>query len=179
MFHIPAEVIKQSWSLLGAVIGTIVVVGLVATVHHFAVKGILVLQGRFKFSAHVAKTAQRLTTWSAVVLAVLVVLGRFRMIDNAWALISAALALVGVGFVAMWSILSNMLCALLLVIVEPFQVGDTVEIVGQNVRGQVEDFNLFFTTLRGEQDEMIQVPNNIFFQTPIRRLRKQTPRSHG
>jgi len=35
------------------------------------------------------------------------------------------------------------------------------------------DFNLLFTTLRGNRNDLIQVPNNTFFQTPIRRQVKR------
>jgi small-conductance mechanosensitive channel len=34
----------------------------------------------------------------------------------------------------------------------------------------VIDFNLIFTTLRDDDGSLLQVPNNTFFQKPIRRF---------
>ncbi len=36
------------------------------------------------------------------------------------------------------------------------------------------DFNLLFTTLRGNRNDLIQVPNNMFSQMPIRRHVRRT-----
>jgi small-conductance mechanosensitive channel len=87
-----------------------------------------------------------------------------------WASLTAVLALVAVGFVAVWSVLSNAFCSVMLMVSRPFNVGDTIEIPGEGWGGKVIDFNLIFTTLRDEQGVMLQVPNNLFFQKPIRRV---------
>ena len=97
-----------------------------------------------------------------------------------WTTISGILALIAVGFIAVWSVLSNAMCSFLLMIFKPFRIGDIVEIVdsaaGPNVGGRVTDVTLMFVVLRegdGEGDggpaSLIQVPNNIFFQKTIRR----------
>lgn len=46
----------------------------------------------------------------------------------------AALSLVAIGLVAMWSLPSHMLASILIVIFRPFEVGDRVEIVGDDAR---------------------------------------------
>jgi hypothetical protein len=91
-----------------------------------------------------------------------------------WTLISAVLAMIAIGFVAVWSVVSNTLCALMLLVCQPFKVGSTVELVGAGVRGKVVNFNLIYTTLRDEQGDLIEVPNNAFFQQPIRHREKGT-----
>jgi small-conductance mechanosensitive channel len=96
------------------------------------------------------------------------VLQQFGVLGNAWAALTAILAMVAIGFVAVWSVLSNSLCSILLMVTRPFNVGDTVEIPDVNLRGKVIDFNLIFTTLREEDGSLIQVPNNTFLQKPIR-----------
>ena len=173
------DVLRQAWSLLVAAGGALVMVVLLAVAYRFLAGGILALETRGALPPYVARLVQRILGGCVIVLGAIVVLDRFGMMSNVWTLLSAVLALVGVGFVAMWSVLSNMLCWLLLLIVQPFRVGDTVEIVGQtlqgqNLQGQVEDFNLFFTTLRDSQNALIQVPNNLFFQAAIRRVPKQS-----
>jgi len=83
--------------------------------------------------------------------------------------IGAILGLVAIGFVAMWSMLSNFLCTFVLIVFNPFSAGDEIEIPGSNIKGRVTDLNLIFTTLETAPDETILVPNNIFFQQVFRR----------
>ena len=45
-----------------------------------------------------------------------------------------------------------------------------LEIAGDGLRGRVIDFNLIYTTLRDDDGSLLQVPNNQFFQKPIRRI---------
>ena len=60
-----------------------------------------------------------------------------------WAAVSAVLVMIAVGFVAVWSVLSNALCSMLLLIYAPFRVGDEVELVdpanGFKLAGRVID----------------------------------------
>lgn len=96
-----------------------------------------------------------------------------------WAGISAVLMLVAVGFVAVWSILSNASCALFLVIFAPFRIGDEIEILEPSaldpakpgIRGRVRDISFLYTTLgevNGEAESLVRIPNNQFFQKAIR-----------
>ena len=97
-----------------------------------------------------------------------------------WAAVSAVLVMIAVGFVAVWSVLSNALCSMLLLIYAPFRVGDEVELVdpanGFKLAGRVIDLNMLFVTLRetitsadGEREDVtLRLPNNLFFQRGIR-----------
>jgi small-conductance mechanosensitive channel len=87
-----------------------------------------------------------------------------------WSNLVPILSLVAIGFVAMWSILSHMLASILIVIFRPFEVGDRVEIIGDDlVVGDVTDLNPVYTTLRTENGGILQVPNNLFFQKALKR----------
>ena len=81
-----------------------------------------------------------------------------------YALIGGMIALIGVGFVAVWSTLSNALCSLLLISSRPFEVGDEIELPPDGIRGRVIDLSLFFTTLEAPDGRLVQLPNNLFFQ---------------
>lgn len=90
--------------------------------------------------------------------------------------LSAVLVLVAVGFVAVWSVLSNILCSFLLLLFPPFRFGDVIEIkdpgTEAGIKGKVTGLNLFFATLQvhgdGQQTGiMIRVPNTMFFQRVI------------
>ncbi len=169
-----SELVRELISFLKAAGGAAVLIGLVVVAYRFVVRGLHAVERRAPLPAHLRVVARRMIAWSAILLGTLIVLDRFGLLNNAWALVSTVLALVGVGFVAMWSVLSNILCSIMLLIVGPFRVGDVVELAGQDLRGndlrgEVVDFNLLFTTLRGNRNDLIQVPNNVFFQMPIRR----------
>ena len=81
-----------------------------------------------------------------------------------FALMGGVLALIAIGFFAVWSTLSNVLCSLFLLTVRPFHMGDEVELLPDPVRGRVIDLNLFFTTLATDDGRLVQIPNNLFFQ---------------
>lgn len=92
-----------------------------------------------------------------------------------WSMVLAALSLVAIGFVAMWSILSHMLASVLIVVFRPFREGDRVEIVGDDaVLGEVTDLNPVYTTLRADDGGTLQIPNNLFFQKVLKRHAHRT-----
>ena len=83
--------------------------------------------------------------------------------------VGTVLGLVAIGFVAVWSVLSNFLCTFVLILFKPFSIGDELDIPSDSVKGKVVDLTLIFTTLRTPEGEYVQVPNNMFFQKVFRR----------
>jgi small-conductance mechanosensitive channel len=95
-----------------------------------------------------------------------------------WAALSGFVAVAAVAFFAMWSVLSNLLCAVLIFTIGPFRIGDVVELVDTTdkpgIKGRVIAINLMFTTLVEPVElgsTLVQVPNSQFFQKSIRRWR--------
>ncbi|MNE72242.1 mechanosensitive channel MscS [compost metagenome] len=95
-----------------------------------------------------------------------------------WTALSGFVAVAAVAFFAMWSVLSNLLCAVLIFTVGPFRIGDVVELVDTldkpGVKGRVIAINLLFTTLMELPEAggaLVQVPNSQFFQKSVRRWR--------
>jgi small-conductance mechanosensitive channel len=86
-----------------------------------------------------------------------------------WAVLSTLLAIVGVGFVASWSMLSNSFCTFMILMFRPFAIGDEIEFAGEPVHGKVVDLNFIYTTLRCDDGSDLQVPNNLFFQKVLKR----------
>jgi len=159
------------WTAIGIKIGGAVLWVLVALVLYTLLEGgIRKLHKRGQLSHDIAFVLQRLLRWAVVIFGAILVLGWLGFLENAWATVTTILALVAIGFVATWSILSNVLCSIVLLLMRPFNVGDRIELPAQNLGGRVVDFTLVFTVLRGEEGDLIQIPNNLFFQQPIRRL---------
>lgn len=114
--------------------------------------------------------ARNVLRWIVRLITAILVLGVFGFeLGGLWAMISTVLAMVAIGFVAVWSLLSNTSATVMLVLLRPFQVGDDVELPSENVRGRVTDINFFFTTIIDHAGHEWRVPNNLFFQKVLRR----------
>ena len=118
------------------------------------------------------------TWWAIWILVILMILQQLGVeVLGLWAGLLTVAGMVTIGFIAVWSVLSNILCALLLVIFSPFRIGDDIEIIeatgGNGLRGKVVNLNVLYTSLQeitdeGSREAVTHVPNNIFFQKTIR-----------
>lgn len=124
---------------------------------------------------------QGLARWVIVIAVILVALQQLGVrLIGVWAGLLTVAGMVAIGFIAVWSVLSNILCSVLLIIFAPFRIGDDIEIIeatgGQGLRGRVVNLNILYTSLQenmedGADNGVTYVPNNIFFQKTLRRWR--------
>lgn len=115
-------------------------------------------------------------------------------LKSLWTGLLSVLLLVAVAFFAAWSVLSNILCAVLLLTFSRARIGDIVELrdtkqdeVG--IRGRIIDINLFYVTLAelkaeegvSEEPAITQVPCHLFFYRVVRRWpgNKTQPLTHA
>ncbi len=134
------------------------------------------LHSRGHISESVFVVSRNIIRWLAIILVVLFVLQQLGVkVSSIISTLLTIAAMIAVGFIAVWSVLSNFLCSILLIIFKPFRIGDDIEITEpvakEGLPGQVHSFNVMYTTLRVEDAQgevLIRVPNNIFFQKAIR-----------
>ncbi len=95
-----------------------------------------------------------------------------------WTAFTGFAAVGAVAFFAAWSVLSNIFCTLLIFTTRPFRIGDTIELVENGekpgFKGRVIDVNLIYSTLEetsGTGNNLVQIPNSLFFQRATRRWR--------
>lgn len=122
--------------------------------------------------------------WFIIGGALMMILERFGVSATVlWTAISGFVAVAAVAFFAIWSVLSNLFCAVLILTIGPFRIGDLVEVVDApdkpGIRGRVAAINLLYTTLE-EQGEsaaggLVHIPNSMFFQKAVRRWRGNEP----
>lgn len=112
-----------------------------------------------------------LVRWVGWLIVFGLILERFRV--EIMTILTTMLAMVAIGVVAVWSILSHVSASFLLMTTKPFRINDMVQFVGEEVKGRVVDLNLFYTTLQISDTEKIQVPNNMFFQKAVQVTRGQ------
>ncbi len=109
--------------------------------------------------------ARNTLRWLVRVVVFVIVLGVFGFeLGGIWAMISTILAMVAIGFVAVWSLLSHTSATVILVLLRPFSIGDDIKLPSENVEGRVVDLNFFFTTLVDHEGSEWRMPNNLFFQ---------------
>lgn len=89
-------------------------------------------------------------------------------VSGLWTLLVSAAAVIGVGFLAVWAMISNITASFFLTIWRPFRLGQTVELLPESLKGEVIDRNMMFTALREDSGSILQVPNNLFFQKVFR-----------
>ena len=142
------------------------------------------LGARYELPPEVLLGARKLVNFligSAVLLAVLEALG----VSGAvlWTAFTGFAAVAAVAFFAAWSVLSNIFCAVLLLITRPFRLYDHIELLegseGRGLGGQVVDMNLISVILRETREDgataNLRVPNNLFFQRVVRRWAEAPP----
>lgn len=94
--------------------------------------------------------------------------------QDLWTAFSTILGLIAVGLVAFWSVLSSLICGLILVVARPFNVGDTIEIFDPSAtdkpgtRGTVIEMSTLFTILQDAGGQRIYLPHNQVLQRGIR-----------
>lgn len=90
-----------------------------------------------------------------------------------WTAFTGFAAVGAVAFFAAWSVLSNLFCTLLIVVMRPFRLHDRIEVLENGekpgLKGVVVDINMVYTTLLEDAGTTLQVPNNQFFQRTTRR----------
>jgi small-conductance mechanosensitive channel len=107
-----------------------------------------------------------ITLWLVALLLVLDLWGIG--VGGLWTLMVSVATIIGVGFLATWAMVSNVTASLFLAIWRPFRLGDTVELLPENLKGRAIDRNLMFTVLREDGGSFLQIPNNVFFQRIFR-----------
>ena len=80
-----------------------------------------------------------------------------------WTLMVSVATIIGVGFLATWTLISNFTASFFIAFWRPFHLGQIVEILPENLKGRVVDRNMMFTVLREESGDVIAVPNIFFF----------------
>ncbi|RIV53486.1 mechanosensitive ion channel family protein [Flagellimonas taeanensis] len=87
--------------------------------------------------------------------------------------LSSVLAILGVGFVAQWSILSNLTASVILFFSHPLRLGDRIRVMDKDFdwTGKVEDISGFYLFMRTDDGRRITIPTNLVIQKGIEILK--------
>jgi len=127
------------------------------------------LASRLRLPYEAVLTATRWLIGAVWIIAALVVLEIWGVsVGGLWTLLVSVATIVGVGFLATWTMISNITASFFLAVWRPFRLGDTIELIPENLSGRVIDRNLMFVVVRENSGSVIQIANNLFFQKMFR-----------
>lgn len=171
IMNLPTPDLSHLWpALLAALPAVLIVLAGAVLLNLLVGRALLLIARRTSFTEQEIGPVRRVLKWAINVVALVLVFGAFGLnMGGVWGVLSTILAMVAIGFVAVWSVLSNTLCTLIIMVFRPFAVGDEVEFAGEPVKGRVIDLNFIYTSLDAGDGTVMQVPNNLFFQKVLRR----------
>ena len=171
----------QSWFSEITVLLQVALILLGAFVLRWAVRRLIQrLTRRYDLPIEIVVSARRITGFLIGFGTLLLVLERCGVSGGVlWTAFTGFAAVAAVAFFAAWSVLTNLFCALLLLITRPFRLHDHIELLenGERAgfRGRVIDMNLIYVTLEETHpaggESVLRVPNSLFFQRATRRWR--------
>ena len=84
-------------------------------------------------------------------------------------LMSSVFALIGVGFIAQWSILSNITSGLIMFFTFPYKIGDYIIIHDKEFakEGIITDIKSFHVILTTKENEIVTYPNTLMLQKGV------------
>lgn len=123
------------------------------------------LAATLRLSYETVLIATRLSIGALWIIAAMLVLEIWGVsVGGLWTLLVSVATIVGVGFLATWTMISNITASFFIAFWRPFRLGDTIEMLPENLSGRVIDRNLMFVVVREDGGTVIQIPNNLFFQ---------------
>jgi small-conductance mechanosensitive channel len=83
--------------------------------------------------------------------------------------LTSTLTVLGIGFFASWSILSNITSGLLLYFNHPLHIGDHIKVMDKEapVEGTLKDITMFFMHIETIDGETVTIPNTVVTQKTI------------
>ena len=129
------------------------------------------------FDPNRKKVILNLTYFLTYMLAIILIIGILGVeLKQFLIFVSSVLAVLGVGFFAQWSILSNLTSSFILFFYHPVKIGDDIKILDKefNLAGKVKDIRSFYVLLKTEENKLITIPTNILLQKGIE-LVEETP----
>ncbi len=88
--------------------------------------------------------------------------------------VASLFTVVGIAFLAQWSIVSNITSTLIIFFNHQVNIGDTIVIMDKDypVEGEISDIGIFFIIIKVSPKEYVSLPSNVFMQKMIKKIRQ-------
>jgi len=125
--------------------------------------------GRHRANPRTARALQRGMHVLALLLLALLQLEIWGVsVSGLWSGVLSVFAIVGIGLLAAWSLLSNATASVFLSVWRPYRRGDHLTMVPDEMEGTILEQNMLFTVLRCSDNDEIVIPNSMLFQRMVR-----------
>lgn len=156
------------WKLSFEAMATVIVVLFAILLYLLASRLLAKLGQRSHLEESLVATLRIIVRWLFVILTAAAVMQVWEVLDQFWAAATAMVTLVAIGFVAVWSVLSNVLCSIILLAARPFRIGQRIALPPDDFEGRVIEITLLHTVLKTDNNDILKIPNNLFFQRIMR-----------
>jgi small-conductance mechanosensitive channel len=90
------------------------------------------------------------------------------------AYIASLFTVVGIAFLAQWSIISNITSTLIIFFNHQVNIGDTIVILDKDyqIEGKISDIGIFFIIIKVNDNEYVSLPSNVFMQKMVKKVKR-------
>lgn len=152
------------------IIQTVVVLVLLIVTNIFTRNVVKSFLKKFRFSSQRRKLTIRIINLLLSITAIVFISAIWGVKQSQMAVfISSVMAVLGIAFVAQWSLLSNITAGLILFFNHPLKLGDHIKVIEKDfvIEGTINDITFFFVHIKTANKEKISIANNIFLQKNI------------
>ena len=88
------------------------------------------------------------------------------------AYITSLFTVLGIAFLAQWSIISNITSTLIIFFNHQVNIGDTIVVLDKDyqVAGKISDIGVFFIIIKVSDNEYVSLPSNVFMQKMVKKI---------
>ncbi len=96
-------------------------------------------------------------------------------LDHVESIFLSVFAVIGIGFFAQWSILTNITSGIIMFFIFPYKIGDYIKIHDKecDFQGKIEDIKTFHVIIITALGEMITYPNSLILQKGVSVLKPE------
>ena len=89
--------------------------------------------------------------------------------------IASLFTVIGIAFLAQWSILSNITSTLVIFFNHQVNLGDTIVILDKDyqIEGKISDIGIFFIIIKVGSNEYVSLPSNVFMQKMVKKVKPE------
>lgn len=90
------------------------------------------------------------------------------------AYVGSLFTVVGIAFLAQWSIVSNITSTLIIFFNHQVNIGDRIVILDKDyqIEGKISDIGIFFIIIKVSENEYVSLPSNVFMQKMVKKIRQ-------
>jgi small-conductance mechanosensitive channel len=152
------------------IVQTAIVIGVLLFAHYLTRRVIKNFLKKFKFTNQRRKLTIKIINLLFTITAIVFISAIWGVKQSDIVVfISSVMAILGIGFFAQWSLLSNITAGLILFFNHPLKLGDHIKLIEKDfiIEGTINDITFFFVHIKTDNKEKITISNSVILQKII------------